>query len=213
MVFSAMTLVAVFLVCLGPATAQELATNQIGLYLNPEGPDGSGVSGTSEIGVPVSVYLVMTRPVDVQNGNAPYPTINAFECQLNFDPAPVGTLFKLADTLPANSVNVGDNADINQGYLEYIVGIDTNNPVQVVDEAAVLIWFQFMNVSTGRTTVSLGLTSAPSIPGEIAFQSVSGQLRVMYPASGSFNEPVFEFNGEAVAVDNESFGSVKALFR
>ena len=93
------------------------------------------------------------------------------------------------------------------------MGIDPSNPVYVVDEAAVLIWFQFMYVSTGVTTVSLGPTSAPSIAGEMAFQSDPGELRVMYPASGSIHEPVFEFNGEAVAVDDESFGSVKALFR
>lgn len=208
-----MTLVAAFLVYAGPVSAQELATNQIGLYLSPDGPDGSGTSGTSDIGVPVNVYLVMTRPVDVQNGNAPYNTINAFECQLNFNPAPSGTLFKLADTLPPSSINVGDNYDINQGYLEYIVGIDLNNPVVVVNDAAVLITFVFLYNSVGMTTVYLGPTSLPSIAGEMAFQSVQGELRPMYPASGSVNSPVFLFNGEAVAVENESFGSVKALFR
>ena len=35
----------------------------------------------------------------------------------------------------------------------------------------------------------------------------------MYSMGGSHEAPVFVFNGEAVAVENESFGSVKALYR
>jgi hypothetical protein len=35
----------------------------------------------------------------------------------------------------------------------------------------------------------------------------------MHPVSGSHDAPVFLFNGEAVTVESDTFGSVKALYR
>ena len=77
-----------------------------------------------------------------------------------------------------------------------------------------------MNLGDGITEVSLGpLDDSQSIPGEMAFlggHQSSGPdyiLTIMYSMGGSHDAPVFVFNGEAVAVENESFGSVKALFR
>ncbi|MEN8005543.1 MAG: hypothetical protein ABFS42_00925 [Candidatus Krumholzibacteriota bacterium] len=189
----------------GFAQHESSANNQLGLFL---AADGTGATGSADIGVPVSVFLVLINPTDVDAGEAPYATLNAFECMLNFDgPA----LFKLADTLPPTAVNVGDNSDINQGFLEYIVGLGTSMDVSAA--SATLISFQFMTTSPLPTTITLTQTSAPSIANEMAFQSVTGQLRVMHNASGTKDGIVFAFNGEPVAIENESFGSVKALFR
>ena len=38
-------------------------------------------------------------------------------------------------------------------------------------------------------------------------------LLIMYSMGASHDAPVFHFEGEAVAVENDTFGSVKALFR
>jgi hypothetical protein len=185
-------------------------SNQVGLYMTP---DGTGLTGNSDLNLPVLVYLVLTKPTDVANEEAAYTTIQAFECTLNFNPAPNNDLFALNVGLPQNAINVGVGTNINDGFLDYIVGIDFNHPLLVTEESTVLITFTFMNQSTGITEVTLSATSAASIDGQMAFESEEGQLRIMYSAGGSFDDPVFKFNAAAVAVDNESFGSVKALFR
>jgi|GEM_PF-6843874 len=186
------------------------AYNQVGLYMTP---DGTGATGTSQIGVPTLVYLVLTRPTDRLNGDTPYATINAYECTLTFTPTPNSNLFVLNAGLPPSALNVGPSTDINTGVLDFIVGIGDQSPLAVTNEAAVLVTFTFMNTSVGQFAVTIGPTSKPGIAGEMAFQSVSGQLREMYSASGSTTDPIFIFNGEAVPVEEESFGSVKALFR
>jgi len=188
--------------------AEPTHPNEIGLYLTY---DGLGATGTFEFQVPVIVYLVLTRPTDTETGT-PYDTINAFECQLNFNPNPLGKLFKLADVFPGDNVNVGDNSDINQGFLEYIVGFAEDVPV--VDESVVLITFHFFHYAPGVIEVTLGPVSDPFIQGQMAFNSAHPfDMRVMYSMGGSHDAPVFLFEGEAVAVENESFGSVKALYR
>lgn len=190
----------------GFAQHESSSNNQVGLFINP---DGTGATGTMDIAVAVPVYLVLINPTDELAGEAPYANINAFECMLNFTG---GALFKLADTLPATALNVGDASDINQGYLEYIVGLGT--AIDVTAGSVTLVSFQFMATSPALTEISLSMTRAPSIPGEMAFQSVSGQLRTMYNAAGAADAVNFTFGGMGpVAVENESFGSVKALFR
>ena len=182
--------------------------NQVGLFLSA---DGTGGTNSNDIGTPVFVYLVLLRPVDDLNGGAPYGDINAFECTLTFTG---GALFKLGDALPPTGINVGDNTDIGQGFLEYIVGIGTSVPVTL--GSVTLITFQFMATTPAETIIALTPTSRPGIPGEMAFQSVSGQLRIMYDAGGEADAPVFSFNGVdggVVAVEDASFGSVKSLYR
>jgi len=200
------------LALLAPSTgfAQHEYSNQVGLYMTP---DGTGATGTFDVGLPVTVYLVLTKPTDVDNAEAAYSTIQAFECTVDFNPAPNNDLFALSVALPPNSINVGVGQNINDGFLDYIVGIDFNHPLIVTDLSTVLLTFSFLNQTAGVTQVTLTPTSASSIDGEMAFESQEGQLRVMYSAGGTHDDPVFTFNGSAVAVENESFGGVKALFR
>jgi len=180
--------------------------NQVGIY---QFSDGTGSNCTYDIGVPVTLYLVLTKPTDVQNGDAPYTTINAFECMLEFTPA--GNMFLLDEILPPDAVNSGDNTDINTGFLEYIVEIDNDFPV--TEESVVLITFTFMHVAPGYIETNLIPTSDPSIPGEMAFQSVSGEPRVMYPNSGSHSYPVFFWDNCPTSAENHTFGRVKTLYR
>jgi hypothetical protein len=159
----------------------------------------------------VDVFLVLTKPTDVEDGDSPYTTINSFGCTLNFTPIPNDNLVIMGESLPQSGFNAGDSSDINQGFLEYIVGMST--PVPVANEAALLVAFTFMNLDPTTTAVTLGPSSSNAVAGKMFFQSEVGQPRVMYSVGGSPEAAVFLFNGEAVDVEDESFGSVKALFR
>jgi hypothetical protein len=64
-----------------------------------------------------------------------------------------------------------------------------------------------------ETWVTLSPASIPSIPGTMAYLPTDPPLQEMFPASGDYSDPVFIFAGEAVPVQEESFGSVKALYR
>jgi len=188
----------------GSSIAEPTSPNEVGLYTTP---DAYGETGTLLVGSPVNVYLVLTRP---EKFGVPYATINAFECRLTF--APAGNLFKLGEVFPPQAINVGDNNNIGEGYLEYIVGLGADWPV--INESVVLLTITFMHTAPGVIEVSLGPTSVPAIPGWMAYQSVPGDLRVMYSIAGAIHEaPVFLFGGFAIAVETESFGSVKALYR
>jgi hypothetical protein len=183
--------------------------NEVGLYTTP---DGYGATGTYEIGVPVNVYLVLTKPTDMGTG-MPMNAIRAFECVLTF--APPGNVFLLGDVLPPGSINIGDTFNILDGYLEYIVGMPDDWPI--VNESVVLVELLFLSASNSPVEVMLGPTSPPCIPNEMAFVSHDFGppygCTIMHPVSGSHDVPVFLFNGEAIPVESESFGSVKALFR
>ncbi len=190
---------------LAPSTgfAQHVYPSQLGIY---EFSDGTGATGTFDVGSPVTIFLVLTKP---EKEGVPIATINAFECTLNFNPA--GNMFKLAEVFPGDNINVGDNSDIAQGFLEYIVGFATDHPV--TDESITLITFTFMHTAPGLIEISLSPTSKPSIPGEMAYQSIPGDLRVMNTAAGLLGGPVYAFDGSAVAIEIETFGSIKALYR
>lgn len=188
--------------------AEPTHPNEIGLYLTN---DGLGATGIDEFGTPLYVYLVLTKPTDTVTGT-PYNTITAFECRLNFSPA--GSLYLLGDVLPPESINIGDNTHFHDGYLEYAVEI--YNDIPVIDESVQLIAFTFLQHVLGVIEVTLTPTSnfIPSIPGQMAFASESGQIRIMHSMGGSHDAPVFIFGGgEAVSVEQGSFGSVKALYR
>ena len=199
------------LALLAPSTgfAQHEYSNQVGLYLTN---DGTGGTGTMTVSAPVDVFLVLTKPTDVENSEAPYTTVNFFDCMLTFEPA--GGIFKLADALPPLSLNIGDANNIALGYLEYIVGIGADFPLTGT-ESVWLVQFQFMATVATPIHVSLGPATAASITGEMSYMSEVGELRVMYSSGGDHASPVFTFNVPEgiVAVENESFGSVKALYR
>jgi len=191
---------------LSAGIADPYTYNQVGLYLTD---DGLGPNVTYDVGFPVDVFLVLTNPTDGYNNNEPYLFIRGFDCQLNFNP--IGNLDKLGETFPGNYLNIGDNSDITQGFLEYIVGFA--EPIPVTDESVVLVMITFMHTAPGVIEVTLGPTSVPAIPGRMAYVTPPLSLEIMYPISGSYDAPLFFFDGDEVAVVNVSFGAVKALYR
>lgn len=209
----ALFLVSVFLILgiPGLSLAQFQYDNQLGMYTTS---DGLGATGTSVMNENVDVYLVLTKPVDVENGNVPFTQCLGFELTMTFSPAPTGDLLVVETQLPPFSLDIGPNKDITQGYLDFFVGISINAPLPVVNDAVMLVAFKFFNMSSQVTAVTLGPSYAPGVPGQMDFLGDDpGLLTVMYSKGGSHDAPVFKFNGEAVAVENQSFGSVKALYR
>jgi hypothetical protein len=67
-------------------------------------------------------------------------------------------------------------------------------------------------VNQNPSAVGLSLIPPYYTPA-MTYRSETGQQIAMYPISGSHEAPVFVFNGVAVPVEEESFGSVKALYR
>ena len=199
------------LLSVNTAIAEPTHNNEVGLYTND---DGTGATGTYIMDTPVDVYLVLTRPTDVENGDAPYSYILAYELTLTFNPVPTGDLFLLDAVLPPENVDIGLRKDINEGFLDFTVGLASPASLPVTNESAVLVTLTFMNSNPGMTAISLGPTTRTSTPGEMDYIGENNpDIRIMYSMGGSHEAPVFMFNGEAVAVENESFGSVKALYR
>ena len=194
---------------LAPSTgfAQHTYDNTIGLYTDPAGLDPDN-TGTDQIGAPVNVYMVLARPA-AEDGT-PFPGVTAFDCQLNFNP--VGGIFVTGNALNGEGFNIGDVGSIDQGFLEFIVGFaDAVTPEP--DGSLLLVTLQFINSNVERVDISMSPASIPSIPGTIGFLPVDPPLVEMFPSSGSMDTPVFSFNATAVAVEEETFGSVKALYR
>lgn len=193
------------------AVAEPTHNNEVGLYTND---DGTGATGTYVMNAPVDVYLVLTRPTDVENGDAPYSFILAYELTLSFNPVPNNDLFLVDVVFPPGHIDIGLRKDLNEGFLDFTVGLATSASLPVTNESAVLVTMTFLNANPGMTAVSLGPTLSTSTPGEMDYIGENNpDIRVMYSMGGSHEAPVFMFNGEAVAVENASFGSLKALYR
>ena len=213
LLFAVSALAALSLLAPSSGFAQHVYFNQIGLYTtNNALPDPLDplvpITGTDDVSVPTTVFLVLTKPAD---GEVLYTGINAFECQLNFNP--IGGIFMLSGALALPGINLGDDQNIASGFVEYIVGFNGSVPV-TAEESAVLVTFTFLNNNAVPVEVTLSEPSAPSIPGGMAFKPDSqAVLKQMFPSSGDPDAPVFLFTGSAVAVENESFGAVKALYR
>ena len=201
----------------GLCFAAPTAPNEVGLYLEP---NGYGDTGTSVTGSPVTVYLVLTKPQGEELGWIPFTYAQSYECYMFFDPVPTGVLFLLYATFPPGAINIGQSIDNNNGHYDLVVGVPYAHPV--VDEAIVLASFEFLMTADN----SIGVFLRPSeggttIEGEMCYLGGNEldemdsvwELQRMRPVSGSFDDPVFIFNGMAVQTEVMTFGQVKALYR
>ena len=205
LLFAVSALAALSLLAPSTGFAQHMYDNQLGLYLSP---DGMGATGTDQRNAPVNVYMVLTRPAS--NDGTPFSGITAFDCQLNFNP--VGGIFMTGENLNGEGFNIGDTSQIGAGFLEFIVGFAAEVPAEA-DGSVLLATLQFINSNLDQINITLSPASIPSIPGTIAFLPGDPPLVEMFPSSGSWAAPIFSFGGEATAIEEESFGSVKALYR
>ena len=216
LLFAVTALVALSALAPNSSIAEPTHPNEVGLYTTP---DGYGATGIYDVDVPVDVYLVLTRPTNVSGGMEPIGTITDFEIQLRFNP--IGGMILTGEDFMGDGVNegynIGEGDHLGEGFLDYLV-ILLYEPVPVINEAVVLVALQFINSNDVPVEVTLYPCINEQVWNQISF--VTQELddpddwyQAMHPISGSRETPVFIFGGEAVAVENETFGSVKALYR
>ncbi len=189
----------------------QASNNQFGIYGDP-----TGLPGSSNVDVgpasQSSAYLVLTNPVnETYDGGTgttvPVTMVEAFECRIIMPAS--ASFFALTTTLPPESIDIGQKPD-------FVVGSAT--PYPVTDNAVVLITWTMMVTDLATHNFFLEMTSIPSLPGTMAFQDAGGDpdgfpLVEAYPASGNSSDAVFSINGGAVAIETESWGNVKSLYR
>ena len=181
--------------------------NRIGIYTTATAGDDH--VGTTPVGVPMNIYFVASSP-KFEDGS-PVPFVDAFEFRVLLD-GPAGSSFRLAETMPPGTINVGNNADHYNS--EYVAGFPT--PITVTGGYASLMSWNMMFLSAGPWYFRLGLTNIPSVAGLIAlnYTDESGATLIgCLPSSGDFDLPVFAVGDDVVAIENSTFGGVKALFR
>ena len=213
LLFAVSALAALSLLAPSSGFAQHVYFNQVGLYTtadalpDPLDPDAP-ITGTDDVGIPTTVFLVLTRPAA---GETAYAGVRAFECQLNFNP--IGGIFMLSGALGAPGLNIGDVDNIALGYLNYIVGFSAPVPV-APSESIILVTFSFLNQNAVPIEVTLNPAPGGSIPGQMVFlPDTPPILEQMFSSSGTPDGTAFTFNGVAVATEDATFGSVKALYR
>ncbi len=198
----------------------QTAFNQIGLYTDMTGtPSSASINPT--VNVPFSVFLVVTNPVNHAfvdgNGTPPFErvmtAVSGFEAQVGFWTGPAAAdptlpgLFVLSQNFNGNAIRLGEGN-------EYVVGFA--DPVPVSGVAAMMMTFSVMVTDGNPKEVFLNTTTVPSIPGFMAIVDgsiVSNNLQAAWPSSGDYANHVFGINTGVVAVETESWGNVKSLFR
>lgn len=153
------------------------------------------------------VNLVITTPYNGEESRD-VAWVGGYECGIVLN----GSGLLTTVTWPtATALNVGtaDNQIVAFGP----------NPIQVVDGAAVLANFNFLNTGDGPLTITLIPAEPTSVPGMMAFLddegTVNGGLLPLMTSAGDFANPVFGFNADPqiVATDASSFDNIKAMYR
>ncbi len=179
----------------------QTAHNQIGLYFDTDytinNADGVAAFGQA------TAYLVVTNPYDYTL-DQPVASIGGYELGLTYP----STALVLGLTFNGNGLNVGDNED-------QIVGFGTG--VQVIDNACLLATMTLLlnDPLAQPANIMARPTEPASIPGHLAFLHYGAEQPLIeaYPASGSFDDPIFSINGAAVATEATSFENIKAMYR
>jgi len=185
--------------------------NELGLYTEMTG-DENAVNISVQEFLAFTVYLVITNPYndEFDNGDGnlvgrAVEHVGAFEGQLHWDRTFV---LRLSMELPNNGINFAEYPDLLVGY---------STPVAVTSGSAVLATFSFLVLDSEPYEFFLGIFSSPTFPNSMAYVDADDQygsdIVPLNPVSGDFAMPVFGINNNVVAIENESWGGVKALFR
>lgn len=190
------------LALLAPSAGFAQADNQVGIYTDMAGTPAA--ANTNEVAfTPFSAYLVLTQPVNNNGAAQPIVLVSGFEMSITV-PANLTTL---SFTPAGAAARVGNAPDFIFGF---------GPALDVVGGSLVLGTFSFMAMDAAPADIFLGPSSVPGIPGVMAITDggASDVMSPIYPSTGSFAVPVFSVNAaNAIPVDGESWGGVKALFR
>ena len=180
----------------------DLDTNSIGVYFDQAAEvNALPVQANS---VPFNVYVCITNPSEAE--------VHGLEFGYNIVvPAGMeGMLFRLANNLPAGSVDIGNNANILTG--DYVTGLAS--PLAGSASVPFVSW-TFMILVPGLTMDFYITESAiPSLPQGGPAYEAGGYIVGLGQSSGGPDAPCAMVNGGTpVAIENASFGAVKSLFR
>ena len=146
---------------------------------------------------PFPAYIIITNPSQ--------PVVAGFEASWT----PMGTPGQLilnAFSFPVQTVNVGDNYNILAGFN---TALPATEAVIVANMTFLMVGSDPNPIILGPATPSSGTDGLPLYQGE-----VPGVFFNLGPSSGSVDLPVAEiYGGCPVAVENETWGGIKGLYR
>ncbi len=155
------------------------------------------------VNVPFDAYVMITNPsaADVWGLEFGYDIV----VPAGFE----GLFFRLSNSLPAGSVDLGVSDDKLSG--DYVAGLATPLPG---NPATTFVTWQFMLLSPMTVEIFLGPSNVQSIDDGLPAYEIGGVILPLGLSTGGANVPVAVINGLGpVAVEEASFGSVKSLFR
>ena len=174
-------------------------TDMLGVYFDLNADSNCLDMGPS---IPFMAFVTITNPsaTEVHGLEFGYNLLNS---------GGPGTLFRLANILPAGAVDLGNSVDLVVG--DYVVGLAS----PLLGQAAVqFVTWQFMLLVPQTVEIFLGPSSIESIADGLPAYEIGGSILPLGLSTGGPATAVATVNGECVvAVDNASFGSVKSLFR
>jgi hypothetical protein len=184
--------------------------NQLGIYTDPAGdPVTSNYDATPF--TQFYAYLVLTDPVNHSFAGGvdtarPITQVSGFECKVTM---PASELFSVTNEFfPADAIDVGAKPSYAVGFA---------SPVPVVGGTVVLNTWRFMVDDDAQYDIFMDITRFPSLPGVMAIldaEDTDDPLSPVYVSTGDFAVPVFSINGTAaVAIESDTWGGVKSLFR
>jgi len=171
----------------------------IGIYFDLNAEFGDTFAG---VNVPFNAYVLLTYPTELE--------IWGFEFSYSFttccDPA---NIFRLANDLPPQSIDLGDNSDTMSG--EYVVGMAAPLPAAAVVQ---LVRWQFLLLAPLTIEMELVPTSTPSLPENVPAYEAGGFIVPLFIGGGCSGQGAAKVNTTCgLPVEVQSFGKIKALYR
>lgn len=146
---------------------------------------------------PFPAYIIITNPSQ--------PVVAGFEASWAAMGTP-GQLIVQTFAFPVETVNVGDQNNILAGFNS---ALPSTEAVIVASMTFLMVGGDPNPIMIGPATPSSGTDGLPLYQGE-----TPGVFFNLGPSSGSVDLPVAEiYGGCPVAVENETWGSVKSLYR
>ncbi len=172
--------------------------NEMGVYTDA---DMSATSLELPPYATAELYLVISNPYNEME-DRPVEAISGVEFSFVY---PYMEILVLSTIWPGDFIDFGlpDN---------HIVAFP--NPVVVTDGTVTICRKSVLLMNIIQVYIHLAPSVPSSIVGTMAIVDDDGNgIISLYPSSGSYDDPVFAFNGEVVATDRSTFDGLKALYR
>ena len=146
------------------------------------------------------VYFVVSNPYSA--AMAPIPSITGVEFKIVFDES----------LLTQMSLEWTSDSVIDIGTAgSHIAGF--GSPLPVVDSTLTVCAVTFLIMSGDPNYIHLAPADPASIADVMVLLDGDEVLSPLWPSSGNFADPVFAFNGTAVATTSVELDHIKALYR